>query len=567
MKINLSLNFIAGLILLSLHCNAGNMGSNAGNMGKDNDREYWADTRGQFALGSGQSAVGTRQFAVGSGQFAVGIGQSDENMENRAEQPEYRFEKREAIASGTFYPSGINELRNNLHALFEKAESRDNINNIMALIVPHAGYVYSGMVAASGYKQLNPDKTYKRIFLIGSSHRAAFEGASIYAAGNYETPLGEVKVDQELAHQLIRKHDCFHYYHDAHQYEHSLEVQLPFLQYYLNKPIKIVPIILGTQQFKTCREIGIILRPHFSEENLFIISTDFSHYPPYEQAKKLDKNTAQAIMSKKPKQLIDVLDDNAKQGIPNLQTSLCGWSSVLSFLYMLEALPDIKTQEIMYRNSGDSDAGSKDKVVGYYSIAFPRMEEKAFNLNHKEKQQLLAIARQSITSFLNNEKLPLIPEDELSDALKKPCGAFVTLHKGGALRGCIGNFTAKEPLYKIVRKMAISAAIRDPRFPCVDKDEVDNLKIEISVLTPLKKINDISEFQLGKHGIYIKKGNASGTLLPQVAETTGWSREEFIGHCARDKAGLGWDGWKEAELFTYEAFIFSEETYGKKQTF
>lgn len=560
MKINSSLNFIAGLILLSLHCNAGNMG-------KDNDREYQADTRWQSAAGSSQSAAGSSHFVAGSRQFADNRGQFDENMKNRAEQPEYRGENRKPIASGTFYPSGINELRNNLHALFEEAESRDKMSDIMALIVPHAGYVYSGMVAASGYQQLNPDKTYKRIFLIGSSHRAAFEGASIYAAGHYETPLGRAMVDQELAGQLIQKHDCFHYYQDAHQYEHSLEVQLPFLQYYLNKPFKIVPIILGTQQIETCREIGTILREHFTEENLFIISTDFSHYPPYEQAKQVDKNTAQAIMSKKPSRLIDVLDENAKQDILNLQTSLCGWSSVLSFLYLLEDFPDIEPKEIMYKNSGDSDAGSKDQVVGYYSIAFSHLEEKTFQLNDEEKQQLLVIARQSIKSFLNNEKLPLIPHDELSKPLKEPCGAFVTLHKDGALRGCIGNFTAKEPLYKIVRKMAISAAIRDPRFPCVDKDEVDDLEIEISVLTPLKKINDISEFQLGKHGIYIKKGNVSGTLLPQVAETTGWTREEFIGHCARDKAGLGWDGWKDAELFTYEAFIFSEETYGKKQTF
>jgi AmmeMemoRadiSam system protein A len=144
-------------------------------------------------------------------------------------------------------------------------------------------------------------------------------------------------------------------------------------------------------------------------------------------------------------------------------------------------------------------------------------------------------------------------------------GAFVTLKENGELRGCIGRFTADIPLYQVIEEMAISSSTQDNRFLPVTAKEIDKLEIEISVLSPMKKISSIDEIVMGKHGIYIKKGWYSGTFLPQVATETGWSREEFLGHCARDKAGIGWDGWKDAEIYTYEACVFSEnEITGRK---
>jgi MEMO1 family protein len=180
-----------------------------------------------------------------------------------------------------------------------------------------------------------------------------------------------------------------------------------------------------------------------------------------------------------------------------------------------------------------------------------------FNLTETEKNILLDLAYNTINEYITNRKIISINDDKLTDALKTNCGAFVSLHKNGSLRGCIGNFSSDTPLYKIIIEMAISASTQDPRFSPVSKSELNDLEIEISVLTPLKKINDISEIELGKHGIYIIKDYCSGTFLPQVAEQTGWSLEEFLGHCAEDKAGIGWNGWKEADIYTYEAIIFS----------
>ncbi|MCD6598927.1 MAG: AmmeMemoRadiSam system protein A, partial [Bacteroidales bacterium] len=154
----------------------------------------------------------------------------------------------------------------------------------------------------------------------------------------------------------------------------------------------------------------------------------------------------------------------------------------------------------------------------------------------------------------------IIDTSNFSKTLLAPAGAFVTLHTAeGQLRGCIGRFQPEAPLYKVVKEMAVSAALNDYRFSPLKSAEIPSVDIEISVLTPLKKIQSIDELELGKDGIYIKKDSRSGTFLPQVAESTGWSKEEFLGHCSRDKAGLGWDGWKDARLYTYQAIIFSEK--------
>jgi AmmeMemoRadiSam system protein A len=160
---------------------------------------------------------------------------------------------------------------------------------------------------------------------------------------------------------------------------------------------------------------------------------------------------------------------------------------------------------------------------------------------------------------VENRKKPEIEEKNLSSGIMTNYGAFVTLKKHGNLRGCIGQFEASEPLYKVVQKMAIASAMRDYRFSPVDPSEIPELEVEISVLTPMRRIRSIDEIELGKHGIYIRKGNNSGTFLPQVATETGWTKEEFLGHCAQDKAGIGWNGWKDAVLYVYEALVFSEK--------
>jgi len=190
--------------------------------------------------------------------------------------------------------------------------------------------------------------------------------------------------------------------------------------------------------------------------------------------------------------------------------------------------------------------------------------ETDFSLNDQEKKQLLEIARSTIVSYIKDNKKPKLDTTPYSKTLKAHCGAFVTLHKSGRLRGCIGRFTSNEPLYLIVQQMAIASACNDTRFDEVTEKEIDELDIEISVLTPMRLIENIDEIELGKHGIYIKKGYAAGTFLPQVATETGWTKEQFLGHCSRDKAGLGWEGWQDADIYIYEANVFGEQDFEKE---
>lgn len=468
---------------------------------------------------------------------------------------------RKPAVAGQFYAGSPAQLRSDLARLFSQA-APPSAKNPAAVISPHAGYVFSGEVAASSFNQLDPDKKYENIFILASSHRMSFDGASIYNQGDYVTPLGKVKVNHELARKILDENPVFNDNAGPHVHEHSLEVQLPFLQYHLKTDFRIIPIIIGTQSAVTCRKIGAALKPYLAEGNLFVVSTDFSHYPEYDDAVTVDHLTAEAILANSPEILLATLDRNEKKGIPGLATSLCGWTSVLSLLYITEGNQDLEYKAVQYRNSGDSEHyGDKDRVVGYFSIVVDRKNDdpgETFSLGREDKLFLLDLARNTIVTYLKNGTTLKVDASRLSSAVTAHMGAFVTLKKDGQLRGCIGRFEAIQPLYEIVQQMAISAATADYRFKPVTPEETGELEIEISVLTPLRKIGSVDEFQPGRHGIYMKKGFATGTFLPQVARETQWTKEELLGHCARDKAGIGWDGWKDAELFVYEAYIFSE---------
>jgi MEMO1 family protein len=473
------------------------------------------------------------------------------------------LQNRKPYAAGRFYTDKPAELNVQLEQMFSKVEGKKKDLSPLAIIVPHAGYVFSGEVAASAYNQIDPNRKFERIFIIGSSHTTSFSGASVYCTGNYETPLGIVKVDLELSKQLVAENKILKCYPEPHLHEHSLEVQLPFLQVHLKTDYKIVPIIIGSSKDETALKLAEILKPYLNEKNLFIISSDFSHYPNYKDASVADRTTAEAIQTNKASKLLAALDENERKNIPGLATSLCGWSSVLTLLYMTEQMPGISVNLLQYMNSGDSSYGGKDRVVGYYAMSFTqgkaKSKSKEFSISDEDKKYLLKLARETITEYLKKGTLPEIDPNWLSSALKTQCGAFVTLNKSHILRGCVGRFEPGLPLWQVVQSMAIAAATQDHRFSPVQSSELSKIDIEISVLTPLNRIQSADEFILGKQGIYMKQGNLTGTFLPQVATSTGWSKEEFLGHCAQDKAGIGWDGWKTAELYTYEALVFGED--------
>ena len=466
------------------------------------------------------------------------------------------MKNRMPAVAGTFYPATNTALKNQISILFENTTETTEAD-VAALIVPHAGYVFSGEVAASAYAKISRQARYKNIFIIGRSHRKYFEGVSIYPKGHYTTPSGAVKINEETTSQLTDKHRFIYYDEEADRAEHSLEVQLPFLQYWLFNDFQIVPLIIGSDDPAIYEKLADALRPWFNSENLFVISTDFSHYPNYETACETDAETADAIVANDSERLKECCHRNKRLSGKNLQTGLCGAAAVQTLLYLSQNNPEITFKKIAYKNSGDVPEGDKSRVVGYWAIAVTRSRTD-IKLTAADKNTLLKLARESITRYLIHIKnKPSVPES--SGIMKEHLGAFVTLKKDGRLRGCIGRFDPSVTLYQTITEMAVAAATRDSRFEPISSSELDQVTIEISILTPLRRIDTIDQIQPRKHGIYIKRGPNSGTFLPQVASETGWTKEEFLGHCSRDKAGIGWDGWKTAELYTYEAIVFAEE--------
>lgn len=468
---------------------------------------------------------------------------------------------RQPAVAGSFYPADKQELLSNLQQLFQNAPATALEGKIQQLIVPHAGYPFSGPVAAAGYKSIPPDASYKNIFIIASSHREQFQGASVYSAGNYLTPLGEARVNRKIASSLIEENEHIFYYENAHNREHSIEVQVPFLQYHFKEMPPLVPIVMGSSSVSVARELALALLPYFNEDNLFIVSSDFSHYPPYKDARHIDELTGGSILKNDPEHFYNTIRRNSSESIPNLVTPCCSWNSILTLLYMSQRNDQIQWTPILYKNSGDASIGDKNRVVGYWAIAGHRArhEEEAFILEDPDKKELLRIARNTLESHIHHHKIPEVSPDLVPESLKQQAGAFVSLYMGGRLRGCIGSFFSSEPLYLLVQEMIIASATRDHRFAPVEPPELKYIEIEISVLTPLRQIQSIDDFRLGKHGIYMTMNGKSGTFLPQVASETNWTAEDFLGHCARDKAGIGWDGWKNADLFVYEAIVFKEE--------
>ena len=482
-------------------------------------------------------------------------------------EPQGEARCRPAAVAGQFYPVAADTLRAEVEGFIGMAGCSAR-GDVQAVIAPHAGYVFSGRTAGLAFARISPATRYERIFLLGPSHRAAFDGVSVELGyGAYATPLGRVAVDTAVCRSLAVADSLFDFLPEAHQGEHCLEVQLPFLQVRLDSMPPVVPLIVGTADMGKLRRVADALRPYFTAANLFVVSSDFSHYPAYADAVEADRQTADAVLTASAGAFVEALAGNARRGVRNLYTSACGQSPIAVLLMLMEGRPDLCIEHLGYSNSGDSPYGDTARVVGYHAFAAvgrgasagePRGHGR-FALTRAEKSALLAIARQSIADSLAGRRIRPVDEALLTPALKARCGAFVTLSAGGRLRGCIGNLVGRRPLWQTVGEMARAAAFDDPRFSPVGAAELPGISIEVSVLSPLRRVASEAEVELGGHGILIVKGGRSGTFLPQVATDTGWTREEFLGHCSRDKAGLGWDGWRAAELYVYEADVFGED--------
>ncbi|MFH1563757.1 MAG: AmmeMemoRadiSam system protein B [Nitrospirota bacterium] len=460
---------------------------------------------------------------------------------------------RKPAVAGAFYPADPLELKNQIDGFLKNAEREKFEGRIIGLMIPHAGYVYSGQVAAHSYKQLE-GRSFDTVVIIGMSHSARFDGIAIDTNDYYQTPVGLVKVDTELASSLIKSNPMIKSLPEAHAGEHSLEVQIPFLQQTL-KEFKILPILISNPG--DCQLLAKSLISNTGGKKiLYIASSDMSHYPPYEVANKVDTTTLALISGMDINKLVDWLN----QPQDKCSTLLCGSGAVLTLMLIAKELGVNNGTILKYANSGDIPIiGDKSKVVGYGATIFTQKEEKTMVLDNEEQQVLLKIARTTIEDYVKSRKISSVDVNDYPE-LQQPAGVFVTLTKNKQLRGCIGYIKAIAPLAQSVSKMAIAASTEDPRFSPVTKDELKDIKIEITVLSELTQIHDISQIEVGEHGLYIVKGFNSGLLLPQVATEQGWNREEFLAHTC-SKAGLSPNAWKEkdAEIYIFSGSIFHEE--------
>jgi hypothetical protein len=476
-------------------------------------------------------------------------------MEGTTMPPEHI---RESVIAGTWYPGTSSRLQKEIQEYLRRASTVDIKGKLIALISPHAGYRYSGQVAAYAYKTLE-NHTFETVVVIAPSHKSYFRGVSVYDRGGYRTPLGVVDLDLALLQTLKQRESRIRYVAEAHSHEHSLEIQLPFLQVVL-PDFKLVPLVMGNQDFTTCQWLAKAVADCIKDKPILVVaSSDLSHFHPYNEAKKLDQVVVERVNEFDPKGL--------SYDLVNGRCEACGGGPMITAMLIARELGANKSRVLQYANSGDV-TGDHSGVVGYMAAALwanptggaaqhgehPRVGVD-LGLSSEEKTQLLKIARDVVEFHCRGDE----PAEVVSDfpTLNEPRGAFVTLHKDGKLRGCIGQIKASNPLIKTVAEMAKAAAFQDPRFPAVTPEELRRLTYEISVLTPLRRILDVKEIEVGVHGIYLKRGASSGLLLPQVATEWHWDRNTFLEQTCR-KAGLPRDAWEDEQT---EIYVFSADVF------
>ncbi len=454
---------------------------------------------------------------------------------------------RPTMFAGAYYPAGADQLAAWIDgALAATAPSAPPpAGRIVGLIAPHAGYVYSGRTAAAAYALVR-GLPFETVVIVAPSHRVAFEGVSVWPDGGFETPLGLARVDAALAGQIARAARA-RFRRDAFAEEHALEVQVPFIQRAL-PGAAIVPIVMGAQTRATIRSLAAALaKTCLGKKVLVVASTDLSHYLPKERARAADAGTADLIR--------DLAVETIIRKVEAHENIMCGGGPVASLLLLARKAGRPKV-ELLAQTDSSSFGGP---VVGYLAAAVLGGEEpdgEAFALTAEEKTGLLKMARASLTEYFATGTE--IDDSSGRAKLRTPRGAFVTLTKAGALRGCVGFIEPVLPLGRTVIRAAIYAATEDPRFPPVRAAELADLRLEISVLTPPREIAKSGLVRVGRHGLIVEKDGRKGLLLPRVPVDHGWDRETFLGETCV-KAGLPRDAWRRgAKLSVFEAIVFHE---------
>ena len=422
---------------------------------------------------------------------------------------------KEPNVSGQFYSADPAELSSEIDGFLKNATVPAMDEHIEVIIAPHAGYLYSGGVAGFGYKAIE-GKKYSTIVILAPSHYYPFDGVSIWPEGGFRTPLGVAPVDTDFAKKLLASNANFSYTPQVFEKEHSLEVEIPFLQK-IFKDFKIVPVIMGQPSIALAQQLAKNLNELIGDRKdvLIVVSSDMSHYHTYDVAEQMDHATIETI------EKLDAPELWSKCQLRKLE--MCGFVPVTTALFYARERGLI-AKDLKYANSGDV-TGDKSRVVGYTSVVMykPQEQKQASSIEEKgtvpltktQKKNLIDLARQTMETYVKTGKTfefknkdPRLDERE---------GAFVTIHRQGKLRGCIGHIVSDRPLIETVRDMAIAAASQDPRFVPVVPGELPELEVEISVLSQ-PRLGHVDEIVMGKHGVIISQGRShQGLFLPQVA--------------------------------------------------
>jgi AmmeMemoRadiSam system protein B/AmmeMemoRadiSam system protein A len=474
----------------------------------------------------------------------------------------------ESTLPGRWYDADKDKLTAELDGYLAKVDATP-LDNVHAIIVPHAGYQYSGQIAAYAYKQI-AGKKFGRVIVMGPSHHLPMENvASVPDVTHYATPLGEMPLDVDFI-AALKKHGMFRTVRGADVAEHSVQIQLPFLQRALGE-FALVPIVVGQLDVGAVREMAKILAGLIDADTLVVASSDFTHYGsdygylPFttdvlENLKKLDMGSWECIEKK------DV--DAFSQYVEKTGTTICGRCPISVLLAMLP--PEMKAHLIKYDTSGNLTHDTA-KSVSYLAIGFtgtwkkgepvaPKVSETA-SLTDEDKAQLLTLARATLEGYVKNGHAPK-PDElgiKITPGMSQIMGAFVTLTEHGELRGCIGEIFPQRALYKAVIAHAVDSGVNDNRFRPVKVDELPLLHYEISALTQPYPVNSYHDIVLGKHGIVIEKNGRTAVFLPQVPGEQGWDLPATLTHLSQ-KAGMPPDAWQEGASFTvFEAIVFGEK--------
>ncbi|WP_295444137.1 AmmeMemoRadiSam system protein B [uncultured Thiodictyon sp.] len=481
---------------------------------------------------------------------------------------------RASALAGAWYPADAAALKAQVDGFLSAARGSASAGAIRALIVPHAGYVFSGPTAAEGYS-LVKGRSYRRVLVLAPSHYSGFRGLSVDAVDAYRTPLGDVPLDLEAIKRL-RASPLVRADADAQAQEHSIEIQLPLLQRALAPGWRLVPVLVGQLIGDDDRAAAELLRPLADDDTLVVVSSDFTHYGPRfdyrpflldgrtpARLKELDEGAIARIMDK------DAAGFLAYQG--QTGTTICGYRPIDILLRLLG--PRARVERVAYTTSGALN-GDYENSVSYAALSVtdpaplsaattrpdavpaaapPAGAPPAGALSESDLKALHRLAILSLDSAVlgpsaEREAATREAVAALPGHLKAPAGAFVTLKSHAELRGCIGTIEPIEPLYRAIMDNSDNAARRDPRFNPVRPSELAGLEVEVSVLTPPRPIASWEEFRVGEHGIILSKGGRRALFLPEVATEQGWTREETLSYLAR-KAGLAADAWREGAQF------------------